>query len=86
MTPPARAAAAARCQCGGEKFHIRYDVPVYAVVEDGEVVRVVVADESIAGPGDVDCPSCGETLVAAAAAAVRTTAESGGWPKWEFGW
>jgi hypothetical protein len=83
MTPPARAAV--RCRCRGETFHVRYDAPVYAVVEDGEVVRVVVADESLAGPGDVDCAGCQEALPAAAAAAVRATAD-GPWPGWEFGW
>ena len=49
----------AECQCGGDRFHVVYKAPVYAVVEAGEVVRVVVADESVDGPLVSECTECG---------------------------
>lgn len=75
------------CQCGGDRFHVVYKAPVYAVVEAGEVVRVVVADESVDGPIISECEGCGRSDVAgdAGAAAARIVAESKTWPGWDFG-
>ena len=60
-------------RCGETRFHVGYAVPVYALVEDGRVVRVVVADESI-DPTPSDAESAG---------AVALTAP---WPAWDVGW
>ncbi|MDP1804698.1 MAG: hypothetical protein Q8K72_05995 [Acidimicrobiales bacterium] len=77
----------AECQCGGDRFHVVYKAPVYAVVEAGEVVRVVVADESVDGPLVSECTECGRSDVAgdAGAEAARVVAETKDWPGWDFG-
>ena len=90
MKPGGRVQAGAdvvECQCGGDRFHVVYKAPVYAVVEAGEVVRVVVADESVDGPIISECEGCGRSDVAsdAGAAAARVVAESKTWPGWDFG-
>ena len=74
------------CRCGETTVHVAYTAPVYAVVEDGRVVRVVVADESIGGsPIGADCAGCG-TSDGARVAAARAVATSAAWPAWEVGW
>lgn len=80
-----RQATAATCGCGAGTFHAVYKVPVYAVVEGGEVTRVVVADESIEGPLVVECPACCDNESDGAAQA-RAVAETATWPGWGFGW
>ncbi len=75
-------------RCGETRFHVRYTVPVYAVVEEGRVVRVVVADESIdPTPSDADCAGCGASSdVEPAAAGALAVAGPAAWPAWEVGW
>ena len=90
MKPAGRVQVSAdvvECQCGGDRFHVVYKAPVYAVVEAGEVVRVVVADESVDGPIISECEGCGRSDVAgdAGAEAARVVAETKTWPGWDFG-
>lgn len=76
------------CQCGGDRFHVVYKAPVYAVVEAGAVVNVVVDDENVDGPLVSECAGCGRSDVVGdvGAAAARIVAETDDWPGWEFGW
>ena len=75
-------------QCGGDRFHVVSRLPVFAVVETGEVVRVVVDDESVDGPLVSECAGCGRSDVAgdAGATTARGVAETDDWPGWEFRW
>jgi hypothetical protein len=72
-------------RCGSSQFHVRYEAPLYAVVEDGAVRRVVVDDEAIAATPSSQCADCGEGGTAACAAATRV-AETASWPGWDTGW
>ena len=81
----ARGDTAVTCDCGSSTFHAVYEVPVYAVVEAGTVTRVVVADDSIAGPLVVECAVCSENESRQTEVA-QEVAEKATWPGWEFGW
>lgn len=53
---------------------VTYSVPVEVTIEDGEVVRVVVLDESI----KLDDPDASPEAI--------KIAETSDWPAWEFGY
>lgn len=83
-------AARVRCaRCGASPVHVRYDVPVLAVVEGRRVTRVVVVDEAIGDPVAVECPTCGAQEPAPGEggfAGACALAESAAWPGWDHGW
>lgn len=80
----------ARCgRCGATPVHVRYQVPVVAVIEGRRVSRVVVLDEAIGTPVVVECPTCGATEPAPGDngfAPACEVAESATWPGWDHGW
>ena len=79
------------CACGAREVHVVFKCPVYAVVVDGSVARVVVARDCAEGPIVAECAGCGASDVDAdvAASAARVVAEDSPWPditQWELGW
>jgi hypothetical protein len=80
-----------RCACGAREVHVVFKCPVYAVVVDGRVARVVVARDCAEGPIVAECAGCGASDVDAdvAASAAREVAEDSPWPdisQWKLGW
>jgi hypothetical protein len=70
-----------RCEaCGSDHLVLAYTAPVYAIVKDGAVARVVVSDEEIASGGELWCRRCGERWH------LKSEPDTGGWPAWEVGW
>jgi hypothetical protein len=80
-----------RCACRAREVHVVFKCPVYAVVVDGRVARVVVARDCAEGPIVAECAGCGASDVDAdvAPSAAREVAEDSPWPdisQWKLGW
>ncbi len=79
------------CACGAREVHVVFKCPVYAVVVDGQVARVVVARDCAEGPIVAECAGCGASDVDGdgGASAAASVAEGSPWPavsQWSQGW
>lgn len=69
------------------RLSVGYRAEVLAVVEDGQVVRVVVLDEGVELNGKVYDVNGNEVTGPEAAAAIAVAENDDlTWPSWEFGW
>jgi hypothetical protein len=69
-----------------ERYLVKYTCPVYAVVEDGRVVRVMVGGDEISTPTEVLRDSDGTVITnQEATEAVRAAEADQFWPPWDFG-
>lgn len=69
-----------RCECGSNEVCLAYTAPVFVCLKQGDVTRVVVADEETSFGSVARCLVCDRFWI------LDEEPEFGVWPHWEFGW
>lgn len=67
-----------RCECRSEEICLAYSAPVFVYVKNGDVTKVVVADEETQFGSVARCLACDRFWI------LNEEPEVGIWPQWEF--